>query len=98
MNLKKNISDKYMLPLFAIAIGVAYYGLWNTFFFADAWQLLDSYPLQKNFGLSYIFQLFPMPYGFHFIPLSMLITTAEAYFFGVHVLGYVIVSLILHFF
>jgi hypothetical protein len=37
-----------------------------------------------------------MPYGIHFVPLGILISTAESYFFGVNPFGYGVLSLSLH--
>jgi|GEM_PF-3725667 len=87
---------KYSIITLVLITFYAYYDVWHTFFFADDWNLLGSYPLLKNFGLSYFFQLFGMPFGSHFVPIGIVLVTVETYLFGIHTTGYAIVSLLLH--
>lgn len=86
----------YMLILF-LPVFYSYYNIWNTLFIADAWHMLDSYILIKDFGISYFFQLFAMPYGIHFLPIGVVLSSLETYLFGVNTVGYGLLSLALHF-
>ena len=92
--IKKNLLSCLIL---LIPILYAYYDLWNTFFVADAWNMLNSHTLHETFGLSYFFQVFAMPYGVHLVPLGVLISFFQGQFFGVNAFGYGVLSLILHF-
>ena len=96
--LKKRLKSLllYSLVLF-LPVFYAYYNLWNTFFVADAWHMLNSYIQLKDYGFSYFFQLFAMPYGIHFLPIGVGLSTLQSYLFGMNVTGFGLLSLSLHF-
>src|SRR4030043_1064800 len=95
--IKSYISKNYFnLLIIFLPVFYSYFNIWNTFFVADAWNMLNSHTLVKSFGVEYFFQLFAMPYGVHFLPIGVLISTLQTQIFGINPFGYGIVSLILH--
>lgn len=90
-------SNLAILLLLFLPVLYAYYNIWNTFFVADAWHMLNSYILIGDYGFNYFFQLFAMPYGTHFVPIGMAFSSLETYILGSNARGYGIVALLLHF-